>query len=48
MTHPGTPCVFWDHLEDEKLREVIVRLMAIRKAAGVHCDSTVTILKCEI
>ncbi len=39
MTHPGTPSVFMDHLDDEKLRNTIVKLGAIRKRMGIHCRS---------
>ena len=39
MTHPGTPSVFLDHLEPEKLRSVIVKLGALRKQQGIHCRS---------
>ena len=42
LTHPGTPCVFYDHLEDRQLAQVLQRLIALRLRAGVHCRSEVT------
>ncbi|KAK9863004.1 hypothetical protein WJX84_002802 [Apatococcus fuscideae] len=47
MTHPGTPSVFLDHLEPEKLRSVIVKLGALRKQQGIHCRSQVKILRAD-
>ena len=46
LTHPGTPCVFWDHLQSGGLRDLIQRLIAVRRRAGIHCRSAVQILKC--
>lgn len=43
MTHPGTPCVFWDHWKDAKLAPVISTLMNLRLKHGLHCRSTVEI-----
>jgi len=46
LTHPGTPCVFYDHMfHDEHLSHVIKRLIALRKELGIHCRSTITILQ---
>ena len=42
MTHPGTPCVFYDHLEEPRLAHTIQRLIALRLRAGVHCRSQVS------
>ena len=41
MTHPGTPSVFYDHLEEPQLARTIQRLIALRLRAGVHCRSQV-------
>ena len=46
LSHPGTPCVFWDHLQSGHLQAVIQRLIAVRRRAGIHCRSAVQILKC--
>jgi len=50
LTHPGTPTVFWDHIFDNNwghLHEPIERMISIRKESGVHCRSTVSIVRCE-
>lgn len=39
MTHPGTPSVFLDHIEQEKLRSVIIELGRLRKRNKIHCRS---------
>ena len=41
MTHPGTPSVFYDHLEEPQLAHTIQRLIALRLRAGIHCRSQV-------
>lgn len=45
MTHPGTPCIFWDHWRDAKLRDVIERLVKLRREQGINCRSSVEIHK---
>lgn len=47
MTHPGTPSVFLDHIEQEKLRSVIVELGSLRKRNKIHCRSQVKILRAD-
>jgi len=48
LTHPGTPCVFYDHIfHDEHLKHVIRRLIALRKEAKIDCRSKVEILECQ-
>ncbi|CAL5229985.1 g13418 [Coccomyxa viridis] len=47
MTHPGTPSLFYDHLEDPQLATTIQRLISLRLRAGIHCRSKVTILRAE-
>jgi hypothetical protein len=41
LTHPGTPCVFWDHLQDQRMRDVVSRLIDLRRRTGIHCRSKV-------
>ena len=41
LTHPGTPCLFYDHLEDRSLAHTLQRLVALRLRAGIHCRSEV-------
>lgn len=44
LTHPGTPCVFYDHVfHDDNLKHVIRRLIAHRKAAHIDARSEVDI-----
>jgi alpha-amylase len=47
LTHPGQPCVFWDHVFDwgDQLRNEIIRLIAIRKRNDIHSRSKVQILE---
>ena len=42
MTHPGTPSLFYDHLEDPQLATTIQRLISLRLRAGIHCRSKVS------
>lgn len=45
LTHPPTPCVFWDHFyEWDGLHEPIKNLIQIRKANGINNNSTLNIL----
>ena len=41
MTHPGTPCMFYDDLLDDKKRNLMQKLIALRQKAGIHCRSEV-------
>jgi len=45
LTHPGIPCVFWPHYFDygADIEAKIRSLIRIRKAAGLHRDSPVSI-----
>ncbi|GFR49731.1 hypothetical protein Agub_g11888 [Astrephomene gubernaculifera] len=47
LTHPGTPCVFYDHLyqEDGGLRRNILDLLSIRKRNGINARSKVVVKK---
>eukprot|EP00887_Chlorella_sp_A99_P008140 scaffold12.g8140.t1 len=45
LTHPGTPCVFWDHLIDPGLRQQILELVQIRRRFGINYKSEVAIRK---
>ncbi|KAJ9522476.1 hypothetical protein QJQ45_008233 [Haematococcus lacustris] len=47
MTHPGTPCVFYDHFYQEKdnLRGLIIKLCELRKRHGLNARSKVTVRK---
>lgn len=43
LTHPGTPCVFYDHFMDENFKEAIKSLIDLRSRNGLHARSTVKI-----
>lgn len=47
LTHPGTPCVFWDHLYTEQggLRKVIQDLVDLRRRHNINARSKVTVRK---
>ncbi|HEY9068845.1 MAG TPA: alpha-amylase C-terminal beta-sheet domain-containing protein [Candidatus Ozemobacteraceae bacterium] len=47
LTHPGTPCVFWEHVYDWKLREPIKKLIDARRRCGIVADSKLEIVKAE-
>ena len=45
LTHPGTPCVMYDHMfHDGHISHVVQRLVALRQRLGIHCRSAVKIL----
>ena len=42
LTHPGTPCVFWDHWQDGgALGDNVGKLIKARQQHGLHCRSKV-------
>ena len=47
LTHPGIPCVFWPHFFDwgQAYHDAIVKLISIRKSAGVTSTSPMQILE---
>ena len=47
LTHPGIPCVFWEHVYDWNLYGKIKRLIAVRKGYSINSGSEVKILKAE-
>lgn len=47
LTHPGSPCVFKDHMDNPHLSSVVQRLIGLRKKASIHCRSKVVIKKAE-
>lgn len=44
LTHPGTPCVFYDHLH-HSARPAIEKLLEIRSRQKLHCRSVLEILE---
>ncbi|GBG64666.1 hypothetical protein CBR_g45721 [Chara braunii] len=47
LTHPGNPCLFYDHYFDWGLKEEIKNLVKLRQRNGVHAKSPVKILAAE-
>jgi len=47
LTHPGIPCVFWEHAYDWNLYAQIQKLIAIRKQNKINSTSKVEIIKAE-
>ncbi|TQD72841.1 hypothetical protein C1H46_041623 [Malus baccata] len=43
LTHPGTPVIFYDHLYDFGLHDILTELIDARRRAGIHCRSSVKI-----
>ena len=41
MTHPGTPCMFYDDLLDDRKKNLMQKLIALRQKTGIHCRSEV-------
>jgi hypothetical protein len=47
ITHPGMPCILWDHVFKDGLYEPIKDLIEARWQAGVRMDSPVDILAAD-
>jgi alpha-amylase len=45
LTHPGTPCVFWNHWNDAGINSVIKTLNILRKNKGITSTASVYIEK---
>jgi alpha-amylase len=47
LTHPGVPCVYWSHFFDwgTPARQLIEKLIRVRKAAGLHAASSLEIVE---
>ena len=41
ITHPGSPCIFYDHFMAEGLGESIREMIAVRQKMRLHCRSKV-------
>lgn len=41
ITHPGSPCIFWDHFFAEGLGQIIRDLIKVRSRLGIQCRSKV-------
>ncbi|XP_038976976.1 alpha-amylase isozyme 3D-like [Phoenix dactylifera] len=47
LTHPGIPCIFYDHLLTMGMKESITQVAAIRTRNGIHPGSTLRIMVAE-
>eukprot|EP01025_Chloroclados_australasicus_P001152 TRINITY_DN1033_c0_g1_i1.p1 TRINITY_DN1033_c0_g1~~TRINITY_DN1033_c0_g1_i1.p1 ORF type:complete len:441 (-),score=30.82 TRINITY_DN1033_c0_g1_i1:490-1812(-) len=47
FTHPGTPTIFYDHLQQPQVASTIAKLIKIRKRTQLHCASRVEVLRAE-
>ncbi|XP_044955558.1 alpha-amylase type B isozyme [Hordeum vulgare subsp. vulgare] len=47
LTHPGTPCIFYDHFFDWGLKEEIDRLVSVRTRHGIHNESKLQIIEAD-
>ena len=47
LTHPGTPCVFYDHMKCPHLADAVKRMVQVRKTQGLHCRSSVSIERAD-
>jgi alpha-amylase len=46
LTHPGIPCIFWEHLLDQSIIQKLTRLADLRIRARIRADAHLEILKC--
>uniref|UniRef100_A0A0E0GCC0 Alpha-amylase n=1 Tax=Oryza nivara TaxID=4536 RepID=A0A0E0GCC0_ORYNI len=47
LTHPGNPCIFYDHFFDWGHKEEIERLVSIRNRQGIHPASELRIMEAD-
>jgi hypothetical protein len=49
LTHPGVPCIYWSHLYEwgGSVTDEIKALIQVRKDAGIHSQSPVTVHRSE-
>ncbi|XP_066322684.1 alpha-amylase-like [Miscanthus floridulus] len=47
LTHPGNPCIFYDHFFDSGLKNEIAHLVSIRNRHGIKPDSELRIIKAD-
>lgn len=45
LTHPGTPCVFYDHFHDPNFKVAMVEMIKTRKRNAINARSKVTVRK---
>jgi alpha-amylase len=47
LSHPGIPCIFWNHMMADGGEGKISRLMDLRRRAGIRADAKMDVLRCE-
>ena len=47
LTHPGIPCIFYDHYSNEELKPEICKLVELRQRAGINAASKIDILAAD-
>ena len=47
LTHPGTPCVFYDHLFDPSCKQAVYDLVRVRRRLKLNAKSTVKIIEAK-
>ncbi|KAL6911547.1 hypothetical protein ACP4OV_000352 [Aristida adscensionis] len=47
LTHPGNPCIFYDHFFDWGLKNEIEHLVSIRNRHGIHSESELRIIEAD-
>uniref|UniRef100_A0A0D6QR87 Alpha-amylase n=1 Tax=Araucaria cunninghamii TaxID=56994 RepID=A0A0D6QR87_ARACU len=47
LTHPGVPCIFYDHFMNANLKETITALVATRKKHGIKANSAIRIITAQ-
>jgi len=47
LTHPGVPCVYFVHFFDSKYKDVLKKMIKLRKKLKLNSESKVRILKAE-
>eukprot|EP00922_Rhytidocystis_sp_ex-Travisia-forbesii_P054164 GHVS01080351.1.p1 GENE.GHVS01080351.1~~GHVS01080351.1.p1 ORF type:complete len:822 (-),score=115.13 GHVS01080351.1:330-2795(-) len=49
LTHPGVPCIYWNHWSDygEQTYQQLKELCQVRTSQGIHCGSGVHIARAE-
>nr|ABC87289.1 putative alpha-amylase [Ceratopteris richardii] len=47
LTHPGVPCIFYDHFYDWGLKDEILNLIDVRKRNRIRANSEINILAAD-
>ncbi len=47
LSHPGIPCIFWNHMIADGGKGKIARLMDLRRRAGIRADAKMSVMECD-